>query len=515
MAYAPTADDVKMLDFLGALDLRQFVHLVYPWSQVGTPLEHVKGPRGWQDEDLKEISDHVAANRVRIAKGEDAELFRKATVSGRGIGKTALMGWAAHWMMTTAIGSSTIVTANSEAQLKSRTFAEIAKWFTVGMNSHWFEKGATSIHPAPWFAEVVKRHRKIDPTYYYVDGQLWSADNPGAYAGVHNPNGLLVMFDEAAGIPKPVWTVTHGFFTEQTPYKIWMAFSQGRDNSGPFYDAHHHADPLTGKFFWRRRQLDSRTVEGVPKAELDAIIAEHGIDSDVARIEVLGQFPNQGQDQFIANSLVELAQARELGADAGAPLIMGVDVAAGGGDYTVVRFRQGPDARSIPPQRWKHPDLMVTADRVAALINEFRPDAVCIDYGMGNGVANRLNQLNYRTHIVQFGEASLVDPWQDRRTEMYAALKEWLRNGGCIDRSHDNNLFGDLTAAKYGYFGKARDKIKLEPKPDFKSRLGRSPDDGDALALTFAVKPSRRDMRTSRGPSRGFLADGLDASVFT
>ena len=75
-----------------------------------------------------------------------------------------------------------------------------------------------------------------------------------------------------------------------------------------FCGAEHYED----KRFWRLRSIDSRTVEGTDRAIYDEIIAKHGEDSDIARIEVLGQFPKQGDKQFIPNNIVFGAQERGL-----------------------------------------------------------------------------------------------------------------------------------------------------------------------------------------------------------
>jgi hypothetical protein len=60
--------------------------------------------------------------------------------------------------------------------------------------------------------------------------RLWSAENPDAYAGVHNFDGVMVIFDEASGIDDSIWAVTAGFFTENTPNRLWLAFSNPRRN---------------------------------------------------------------------------------------------------------------------------------------------------------------------------------------------------------------------------------------------------------------------------------------------
>ncbi|MEK7062523.1 MAG: terminase, partial [Patescibacteria group bacterium] len=236
-------------------NLVNFVRAVYPWGQAGTVLERSDGPKAWQRDDLEALSDHILENRHRMAQGQTPRMWKSATAAGRGPGKSAKVAWIAHWMATTRLGSTTIVTANTEMQLKSRTFAEISKWMNLSLNSHWFEASVLAIRPAPWFAKLVKDQLAIDTGYYYVQGQLWSEENPDAFAGVHNPLGVCLLFDEASGIPTKIFTVSTYFFTEPTLDRYWFVQSNPRRNSGGFYDCFH--DPDTD---WRLRHLDVRTV---------------------------------------------------------------------------------------------------------------------------------------------------------------------------------------------------------------------------------------------------------------
>ena len=165
-----------------------FVKYVFPWGMKDTPLEHFKGPRKWQEKILREISIHIQRNQSI----SNPEMFRLAVASGRGIGKSALVSWLILWMLSTRLGSTIIVTANTESQLRSRTWAELGKWMTLAINSHWFDKTATTIKPAAWFDEALKRDLKIDTGYYYAQAQLWSEENPDAFAGVHSNYGCLL-----------------------------------------------------------------------------------------------------------------------------------------------------------------------------------------------------------------------------------------------------------------------------------------------------------------------------------
>lgn len=487
-------------------DPEAFVLYNYPWGKKDTPLEKFKGPRGWQRESLQELKQHIARNKGLVDLDLLPEMYREADASGRGIGKSAFSAWLCDWNMSCHIGSTTVVTANTEQQLKSRTWAELGKWRTLALNSHWFEWQALSLKPHDWFAEALKRDLNIDTGYYYAQAQLWSEENPDAFAGVHNPHGVMVIFDEASGIPAPIWTVTEGFFTEPEMHRYWFAFSNPRRNTGAFYECFHKY-----RDSWRRRHIDGRRVEGTDPAIYDGIIAKYGADSDEARIEVYGQFPKQGDKQFISREVINNAVTRNVEADNHAGLIMGVDVARFGGDRSVIRFRQGRDARSFPVYKYKGLDNMQLAYRCAEMIDKFKPDAVCIDAGNGTGVIDRLRDLGYKVHEVWFGAKSSTDEWANKRTEMWALMREWL-GGGCID--NDSELIDDLAGPEYRFQGRS-DKQMLEPKEDMKRRGMASPDDGDALACTFAVKVSRKDRPTFRGANRGKIAPGSDYDVLS
>lgn len=508
-------------------DPYKFIMFAFPWGKENTPLHDKTGPRDWQREELESVADQIRNNKLifnkrvikakslsKHTKGKDRDkalqpftplVYKSATASGRGVGKSSLTAWLTLWMMSTRLGSTTIVTANTEQQLKSRTWAEMGKWHTLSINSHWFTRSALSLRPEEWFENSLKRQLKIDTGYYYAQAQLWSEENPDAFAGVHNDNGILLIFDEASGIPHKIWRVSEGFFTEPIVDRYHFAFSNPRRNTGEFFECFH-------KFrkYWKRRNLDSRSVEGTDKKVLNDIVEKHGEDSDEARIEVKGEFPRQGDRQFISRELITNALERQIEPDDWAPLIMGVDPARFGDDETVIRFRQGRNARIIPPVRMKHADNMEVANKCAELIQKYNPDAVCVDAGNGTGIIDRLREMKYKVYEVWFGGKSLEPEYANFRTYLWAQIREWL-GGGCIDDCQ--NLIDDLSAPEYKFMG-ITDKIRLETKEELKARGFASPDDADAFACTFAVKVARRDIRSSRHSARGAVASGVDYNIF-
>ena len=462
-------------------DPEAFVLLVFPWQKKGTPLEHFHGPRKWQREVLRQVSAHIKKNKEATA----FEVLRMATASGRGIGKSALVSWLILWMLTTRIGSTTIVSANSEAQLRSITWAEITKWAALLINSHWFEISATRVMPAKWIAELVERDLKKGTRYWSVEGRLWSEENPDSYAGVHNHDGVMVIFDEASGIPDPIWSVTAGFFTENTPNRFWFAFSNPRRNEGYFYECFN-----AKRNFWATQSIDARQVEDTDKAVYEQIIEEYGADSPQARIEVYGQFPTDGDDQFIPPSLVDEAATRPRYKDETAPIVLGVDPARSGNDSTVIVARQGRDIVAI--KRYKGEDTMEIVGRVIDAIEEFRPALVVLDEGgLGYGILDRLKEQRYKVRGVNFGwKSSKPAMWQNKRAEMWGDMRQWLRTASI---PNDRMLKSDLCSPQYKT--NSSGSIALEAKKDMKARGLASPDAADALAVTFAYPVASRESR--------------------
>lgn len=459
-----------------------FVKFVFPWGQEGTPLEDFDGPRSWQEKILRDIGDHIARNQVR----DMPEMFRQAIASGRGIGKSALVSWLILWMLSTRLGSTIIVTANTEQQLRSRTWAELGKWLTLAINSHWYAKTATTIKPAAWFQEALERDLKIDTGYYYAQAQLWSEENPDAFAGIHSSYGVCLIMDEASGIPDPIYSVSEGFFSEPTKDRYWFTFSNPRRNTGPFYESFHGK-----RAFWKTMQIDSRSVEGTDKELFQKMLEQYGEDSTVARVEVLGEFPRIDDDAVIPMELIRAAVDREVTLTASEPIVWGLDVARFGGDNSALCIRQGNTVFEV--KTFRSMDLMQLCGAVKHLYDDAtaieKPTEILIDViGIGSGVVDRLNELNLPVRGVNVSESpSTSKNYLNLRAQLWFDMKDWLVQRDCR-LPNDDELVAELAAPSYKYTSSG--KIKIESKEEMKKRGVKSPDKADALALTMASSAS-------------------------
>lgn len=496
MRYSPEDEQMLMTQLWSPSikdDPEAFVLFAFPWGQKNTPLEAFRGPRTWQRRALRRITQFIKDNRERITNDEVIDALRRAVSSGRGVGKSALVSWLILWMLTTRIGSSVVVSANSENQLRKVTWGELTKWATMSLNAHWWEPTATSLQPARWLTELVERDLRKGTRYWGAEGKLWSEENPDAYAGVHNMDGMMVIFDEASGIPDSIWSVAAGFFTENILDRYWLAFSNGRRNQGYFYEAVDGSK----RDFWESEKIDARTVEGTDKAIYQQIIDEYGEDSDEARVEVYGDFPKSGEDQFIGPHLVDDAMGRAPVKDMTAPVVVGVDPARGGMDSTVIVARQGRDIISI--KRFKGDDTMTTVGHVIDAIEEFKPALTVIDEGgLGYGILDRLNEQRYKVRGVNFGwKAKNPVMWGNKRAELWGAMRDWLKTASIPkDRLLKNDLTGPMKKPN------SSGTIFLEGKKEMKARGLASPDAADAIAVTFAFPVAHRQYNDRALPRR-------------
>ncbi len=485
----------------------KFALWAYPWGEGD--LKGVNGPRKWQRDVMLEIEEYLETAMFHKRMGLPLpDFFRMAIASGRGPGKSALVGMLAHWFKSTRLGGSTWVAANGAPQLQTKTFPEIAKWVARGINSEFFDINSMSIQPAGWFKKYLESPEGLNRStrYYYISGQLWSEENPDSFAGAHNMDGEMAIFDEGAGIPSAIWTVQEGVFTENTPDRFWFAFSNPRSNQGAFYECFHKNREL-----WRTKQIDSRTVEGISHTTYENIIKQHGEDSDEARVEVYGQFPKAGEDQFIGPALVDEAMQRVPYEDDNAPTVIGIDPARSGMDSTVIVVRKGRDLVSI--KRFSGEDTMMIVGRVIEAIEEWSPDMTVIDEGgLGYGILDRLVEQRYKVRGVNFGwKATNPQMYGNKRAEMWGAMKNWLGTASLKLVKDDRRLKDDMSAPNKEL--DSNGVIMLEPKKKMRARGLASPDAADAVAVTFAFPVANRGVsaplkEAKMARQRSFLPGG-------
>lgn len=456
-----------------------FVKWAFPWGEPGI-LSSSPGPEGWQIWILEQVRDGLATVD---------EAIRLATASGHGVGKSALSSWLVLWAISTREDTRGVVTANTETQLRTKTWAELGKWYSLFIAKHLFKLSPTAIYSAD---------REKERTWR-IDMVPWSERNTEAFAGLHNQGSrLLVLFDEASAIPDIIWEVAEGALTDANTQIIWAVFGNPTRNTGRFKACF---DPGTS---WRTQRVDNRTVSFTNKRQIEDWIKAYGADSDFVRIRILGEFPAQGEMEFFIANEIDAAMQREVEFDTegGYPvgaLALGVDVARFGSNFSVLFPRRGRDARSISRRRYQGLSTVDLSFRIQDFSRELRCDGIMIDGGgVGGGVVDQVRHLQLHCFDVQFGGRpsqstewnTLGEVYANKRAEMYGSLRSWLKTGSL---PNDPELRRQLLSITYTFNNK--DAIILTSKEVMMREGKDSPDDVDALALTFAYPLEARPIK--------------------
>lgn len=470
-----TAEEQLIEDYAGySRDPLACVYYSFPWGEAGD-LEEYDGPREWQASVLQAIGEHLQNPDTRF------QPCQIAVASGHGIGKSALIAMITHWAKSTCEDARVVVTANTATQLDTKTWPEVSKWFRRSLNAHWWDVQATSITIRE------KDHKET----WRTDAITWSENNTEAFAGLHNKGKrIVVIFDEASAIADRVWEVTEGALTDEETEIIWIAFGNPTQNTGRFRECFGRY-----KHRWITRQIDSRTVAGTNKAQLDKWIQDYGEDSDFCRVRVRGEFPRAGSTQFISGDVVAAARKRDVGDQSGVYKILSVDVARFGDDQTVIGVRQG--LRFSVLEKLRGLDTMQVGARVKYHVEREEPRTCVIDGdGIGAGVFDyvHFHVAEWKSKRPWFrleefhggGKPFDASMYFNARAEVWGLMRAWLETGEIPD---DAELDSDLTGPQY--FFSAKNAIQLERKEDMKKRGLASPDVGDALAMTFSANVKR------------------------
>jgi hypothetical protein len=446
----------------------------FPWGQKGTILEKFPdGPIDWQ----RDIMEQVRLGLLTVD-----EAIQLATATGHGVGKSALICMLILWGFTTYPDCRGVVTANTETQLKTKTWAELGRWF----NLCFFTREHFTLNATSLVSKDPSRERT-----WRIDMIAWSETNPEAFAGMHNKGKrLLIIFDEASAIADIIWETIEGATTDSDTQIIWIVCGNPTRNSGRFRECFGEGKHAS---MWKSRQIDSRTVSITNKSRFTRWEKIYGVDSDWFRVRVLGQFPRRGEMEFFSAADIDAAMStdREVFVDAFTPLAIGVDVARFGRNNSVIFPRKGRDARTLERKLYSGISTTELANRISETYQQWRPDGIFIDGGgVGGGVVDQCRNQRLYVWEVQFGAKDSItgvsndnsgERYANMRAAMYGAARAWTKTGALPLNA---DLRTAMLAITYSFNNK--DEIVLTSKEDL---IDENPDLDldtlDAFVLTF------------------------------
>lgn len=405
---------------------------------------------------------------------------------------------------------------------KSHTASLVASWW---LDTH--PPGtAFVVTSAPTFAQVrailwryIRRvHRRgklagrVNQTEWHIDDELVAfgrkpADHDeSAFQGIH-ARYVLVILDEACGIPEQLWIAADALTTNSD----CRILAIGNPDS-PHSHFRKVCQPGSGWHVIGISAFESPNLTGedVPGDVAQALVGqewveekarEWGEDNPLYRSKVLGEFADDAPNQVVRTSDVAACRIdpeEKPTPDELLPVELGVDV-GGGGDETVIRERRGRRAgrewRAHTDRPEKIAPLVLQAIRETGA-TRVKIDSIGVGFGVIGELRNLADQGAHRAHIdaVNVAEkASQPDKFVNLRAELWWEVGRGLSERGGWDLSGMENA--DTTVAQMlepRWSVDPQGRIRVEPKEEIIKRLGRSPDNADALLLAFYSAGSPR-----------------------
>ena len=393
-----------------------------------------------------------------------------AVAGGGGIGKTALASLLIIWFLSTHPFSKIPTTAPSRHLLQDVLWSEIGLWLDRCSLRHLFHKTTTRLQVKgidSWFA--VARTVPREPGKVLND----------TLAGFHAPH-LLIVGDEASGIPDPVFSALDGALTNKSAYILLI--SNPVSVSGYFYDVI-SGESNAGYVAKNYSSLESPLVDENYEKR---IVDRYGYNSPMYKAKVLGSLIEMNDGVIITPQVYdEVVENNKMIQDGS--IVLGVDV-GGAEDNSVICHRVG---NSIV--HWdifsKHDNDALVGEVLKAW--EFRYQkkhiTVVVDaIGKGAGVYSNLKNMNKFDVIGSIGSEKAVNDmtYANKRTELYDRLKRdfpYLH----FPEKPPKELKKELCSIRYDF---SKEKVTLEDKRSLIKSLGHSPDRSDALSLTEAAE---------------------------
>jgi hypothetical protein len=493
-------------------DPARFIWYAFPWGQPGLLRE--KKPRKWTLDVCASIRAKLLAN---LGKPVNAwQIVQEAIASGHGPGKSAFIAQLILWALSTFEKTRGIVTANTETQLRTKSWPELVKWHGMCMTRHWFTVTATAIH-----------HR-LHIREWRVDAIPWSANNCEAFAGLHNQGRrLFIAYDEASSIDDPVWETTEGALTDEGTEIIWIAAGNPTRARGRFRQCF-----TSQAHLWGHRNIDSRTVEGVNLDRIERWRRLYGENSQFFNVRVKGQFVEADANQLISLEWIAEARLRGLRAEPDgsvAKLRISTDVADGGEDDTVATVaRHYQSFRHVLKQKAASFASSVAPIESAELTarlwtawegNTQRGDDIVVDsIGVGAGTAGKLMKDGLPVIAYKGGEASAnAKMYRNRRVQSHIAMRNDFRDAMI---ALDPQMLEDEEA--WSEFEEQLCSIRVKPgtekledlvtKEEMRRDGLKSPDRAESLAMQYATQYPTL-VRSQSAPSEEEVSYSLKSTL--
>lgn len=360
-----------------------------------------------------------------------------------------------------------------------------APTWTQVENQYWrYFRDAYNKSSYPLGGKLLKTQLNIDEKWFAM-GLANDENRMEAFQGWHAEN-MLVIFDEASGISPKIYQAALGAMAGGKIVRF-VLIGNPTQNSGPFFDA--FKDPTFNKIrisaydvpnVIERRQV----IPGLVTHEwVEELALKYGVESDIFKVRALGEFPMHASDTLISIDMVERAFGADRELINQADDIIGLDPARFGDDDSAFVHRIGNWAKVLEVVHGFN--TMELAGKCVQYLRQHKSTRLFIDViGLGAGIYDRLKEQPEIAGRV-YGVNSAGKPRDEAefiniRVESWSNVRDFLRDA--VLEKHEG--FYELANPKYKITSLG--KMQLESKDDMKKRGVKSPNVGDALALTLS-----------------------------
>lgn len=454
--------------------------------------------------------DVFAWSRQRDILRSVVQNRKTAVQSCHGIGKSwtaaVLATW---WIEAHPPGEALVVTsAPSGDQVRAILWGEIRKLHRRGGLAGSITRSATP----EWTIgdSLVGFGRK--PADYVDENEARSR-----FQGIH-ARYLLVILDEACGIPGWLWDATASLVTNEGS-RI-LAIGNPDDPTARFAQV---CAPGTDYNVIAVSAFDTPnfTDEQVPEQLRESLVGptyvreaekDWGLDSPLYISKVLGQFPDVADDVIISPRLIRESWERDLSGNALTDIgRFGMDVADTGEDESVIYLNRGGMIRLHA--NWKGIDTDKGQNKARLALEESFARHMQIDFpGVGGAIYHPLNNAGYNVNPFNGGEAAHdATRFTNRNAEAWWAFREGLE-AGLIDLDPDDTVLAAQLQSRKWKLDSSQRRIQIEKKSEMRKRGIKSPDRADAVILAYYEQTTPiRDAQAivDSGPGTGGIAGHL------
>ena len=376
-----------------------------------------------------------------------------------------------------------------------------------GMNREG-QKFVDYFHPS-----LIKRKLEDAMQIELVNGSVWKIEGVENMDSVVGSNPIGIVYSEYSQMKPTVRALINPILDENGGWEVINFTPRGKNHAYDLYQmAVHNPDWYTSLLTIddTRRDGPGENGERIITPEMIEARRREGMREPLIEQEYYVSFEAGAALQFIPAQYVQSAFTRERIPWHHSPKVVGVDVGRNR-DRAVIRLRQGGTLLEriviYPYQMTDNPSAHI-AGWVARLIQAHQPSAVFVDgVGIGVGVIDQLRAMGY-TCIPVLGNAQSPDgAYYNLRAYMWGTMREWLRTEGQLERGRDDVLAAELQWPQWRW---KKDQEWLTPKDELEEVASGgdeddgleyvSPDEADALALTFAAPVTLRASAQGRQP---------------